>query len=174
MTDLKIETPAQGLSITGKYGDAVFYRIDCSCGSPDDSVDLSIEATDFGAIDINLATTQVTPWFRDQIADVYLLDINTFWGNLHYYAARLANGIWHRLKTTFKIWVSGKIEYYQSTSLTEQSALNLASALVQSIEDIDNFRLAAKAKKEKDEIEREAKVTFEVIDNYVNQPVLKD
>lgn len=126
---MKSQIPAEGISVTHRFEDSIFYKVDCQCGNPDDAIDFEIEIDpSVNNIIVNQYTTQKTNWWTDfvsprrDIDNEYLQGINWLW-------VGLINGLVKRLRLTKNIWWDGYVKYESTTVLSKQQALNYADAL---------------------------------------------
>lgn len=133
MTELNAETPAEGIMKTYQNANSICYRVDCTCGSEDDSIEFAVE-TDFNDIVVSTYTTQKTDWWSDPANKnkSYNYD-NEFLFNLNYIVRGWINGLVHRLKWSWRLWVDGYIKYQSTIIMTKQQALNYAKALESAI-----------------------------------------
>ena len=137
---MKIEPqiPAEGIMKTHNFPDAFSYRVDCSCGSPDDDCEIFIEKDeDTNEFVITFSTTQKTHWWK-HLADweIHKID-NPFLYQIANFSQSFINGLYQRIKITKDVWISGYVSYQSSTIISKQTALNLAEALKNSIEELD-------------------------------------
>lgn len=107
---MKPEKPAEGILLHRDYGDARQYTITCECCSTDCTHQVWIEAEDSG-ITVYTYTQQKTKWWE-----------------------------FNRFKIIWTLLTKGYIEYQASIIMTEQQALNYASVLESSVEDVKKFR----------------------------------
>jgi len=135
--DMNPQTPAEGISQQFSTPDFKSYKVDCSCGHPDDSIDFTVEVDDWQDIVITHCTTQYTPWWRDTFDKHAAYNINNeLLYNIVYYAKDFLNAVWHRAVVTWKVWTTGTVKYQSTVILTEQQALNYAEALRRAINEI--------------------------------------
>lgn len=104
------QTPAVGIMKSGDFGDAVAYHVECECQNPDDAHDVWVEAEDHG---ISVM--------------VYVTAHTKFWEK-------------NRWKYIWQLLTKGRAEMQATVILTQQAAMNYASALTQSIDDVSKFR----------------------------------
>lgn len=119
------EKPAEGILKTHDFGDSKFYTIPCSCGNPDDEIDLEIEADECGVTVHHYVKTKTEYWSEPT---------KLTW----------LNGLIRRIKLTWNIWLYGYVEMHTYTILSEQSTLNYSETLKQAIQDVKNFRESRK------------------------------
>jgi hypothetical protein len=109
---MKAQTPAEGISKRGDWGDSRSYQVTCECGSDDHAHNVWVEADESG-ITVNTYTNQKTD----------------FWSKTRWYH------IW-------KLITTGYVEYEASIIMTQQQAFNYAETLKSAIKDVDTFRKA--------------------------------
>jgi len=135
---MKAQTPAEGIMLVRDFGDAKFYRVDCTCGSDDDRIEVTVEIdSDIQEVQVIFETRQNTEWWK-RLADWDTYKINNSWLYAIVNSAQeLINGIHHRLVVTKDVWVHGYVKTYSSTYLTKQQALNFSQILVDSIAELE-------------------------------------
>jgi hypothetical protein len=143
MKDLKPQIPAVGIMKTSDWGNSKMYKIQCTCGNDDDSIEFMVEADDLDMITITTFTTQKTAyWDRPfDLSETYKIK-NAFLSSIAYGWLIFLNGLHHRLKMTWNLWFDGYLKYQQSTIMSRQQALNYAEALKSAIKDCEEFRKA--------------------------------
>lgn len=104
------EIPAMGILKSSDFGDAKFYYVECECGNKDCSHNLEIEADDIH-IQVHICTTVHTKWWERA-----------------------------RWKQLWEICTNGYTEMETTIVLREQAALNYATALLSSIDDVKKFK----------------------------------
>ena len=115
------QTPAEGILLQQDFGDSKFYKIACTCGNTDDDISLNIEA-DEGGITIHHSVTVKTAWWETPTKYTWL------------------NGLLHRIKMTYRIWIYGYLEYESFTMMTSQQAINYAETMKTATNDVAEFR----------------------------------
>ena len=103
--------------LLGNYGNSKMYRVECSCGHPDDSITLDVEAGEDG-VSVLLYSTTKSNWYTDS------------------FIKRIAN----KILLTWKLWTSGYLQYEAVTTLNKQQALNFAVTIEKAIVDVESFR----------------------------------
>lgn len=142
------QKPAEGILLSKEFPDSKYYSVPCSCGNPDDEIMFEVEVEDWGEITVNTYTTQKTSWWKDPFNQNKSYNYNSeFAYHLNYWFRGWLNGIAHRLKITWDVWVKGYVKYNQSTVMTKQQALNYAATLEQAIKDLEEFHRTRKEKK---------------------------
>ena len=127
--DLTPQTPAAGIMQTYMSPDFESYRIECSCGSADDAIELVVEET-HGEVIVSTHTRQKTAWWSDTFQQHKSYEINNeLLFQINYYVRGFLNALTHRLKVTWAVWIHGCVEYSQSTVMTPQQALNYSDTL---------------------------------------------
>lgn len=137
---MKPETPAEGISVTRRFEDSIFYKVDCQCGNNDDEINFEIEI-DEDANDISLKqwTVQKTDWWTEFVKPRYDID-NEYLQGLHWLWTGFINGLATRLRLTKNIWWDGYVRYESYTILGKQQALNYADALKQGVEHLEQVK----------------------------------
>lgn len=135
------QIPAVGIMKTSDFGDAKFYKIACTCGNTDDDIAVEVEADEHG-VTTHVWTKVKTDWWSDRWQKRYDYD-NEFLQDIHWHWIGFLNGLWNRLKITWKIWTTGYLEYESWTILNKQQTLNLSEVLKQSVQDVETFYDAA-------------------------------
>ena len=121
------QSPADGVMKLGQYSTGTLLRVACTCG--DESHDHTIDVEkDCDSVVVSIYTRQTSKFWESVIENRY--DINNRALELAQWKwADIVNGLWHRVKQTYQLWVKGYIEFESSLILTEQQALNYATAL---------------------------------------------
>jgi len=114
---MKAERPALGISRSASWGDAEVYNIECSCTDSDHTLVAWIEISP----DSDIPEVEVT------------LYVNTNF--------RRFRNLRERVRGAWGILFGNGHEQHHSLLLTKQAALNVAAALEQSIEDLENRNL---------------------------------
>lgn len=110
---MKPQQPAQGISLDSDFGSAKCYTITCDCHDPDHGVHMWIEVEPDKDVD-EVAVT------------FYVNTVTPFWKNGY-----------NRFKAAWNILVNGYQEDQHSLVLNKQAALNVASAITSSIEQLE-------------------------------------
>ena len=135
---MKAQIPAEGIMKTNDFGNSKWYKVVCSCGNDDDSIEFEVEADSIG-VTVTTYNTQKTDWWtetvekRYDIENPWLQEIDWFWKDV-------VNSIASRLKLTWQIWRHGYIKYQSTTIMTEQQAINYAETLKSAVLDVKLFR----------------------------------
>lgn len=136
---LQPQIPAEGIMQTHKFKDSVFYSVNCSCGSDDHTIDISISyEKDYNDIVVEFYSKQKSLYWK-KVADwdIYKID-NSWLFSIVYFIQGFINGLGHRLKVTKDLWWNGYIEYQSDTIMSKQTALNMAEAIKNAIEELEN------------------------------------
>jgi hypothetical protein len=144
---MKAQTPAEGIYKNAEFCDSVFYTVPCSCGSPDDEIEFSVEVDEFDIISVNTYFTPKNAHWKKLVDEHSKFDSIFLW-NLEYSIRSFINGLYQRLLVTYQVWTQGYIKTYSTTILSEQQALNYANVLKSAIADKQKF--AQKRKKNND------------------------
>lgn len=132
---MESQQPAEGIMITKSFQDAKFFKLVCSCGDPDDEVAFTVELDETGEIILTTYTTPKTEWWNDPFNG-----LNGKWpGEL--WIQQLLNKLAHRIRVTWDVWTKGHVKYSQTTILSEQQAVNYASAIINAIEELNNIKV---------------------------------
>lgn len=141
MKNLKPQIPAEGIMKTSDWGNSKMYKIQCTCGNDDDSIEFMVEADDLDMITVTTFTTQKTAYwdYPFDVSNTYKIK-NSFLSSVAYTTLNVLNGLHHRFKLTWNLWVDGYLKYQQSTLMSEQQTLNYAETLKTAIKDCQEFR----------------------------------
>lgn len=132
------QTPAEGISVTSKHEDSVFFRVNCQCGNTDDDIDFIVEIDpDVQQVIVSTYTKQKTPWWNETVKPRYDID-NEFLQGLNWIWTGFVNGFVNRAKLTWNIWAHGYIKYESCTIMDKQQATNYAHALAGAVKELDN------------------------------------
>jgi len=115
---MKLQTPAEGLLKKNDWGDTKMYHVVCDCGSDYHTQDLWIEAEDIG-VTVTIYATVKSPWWS-----------------------------MNRFKQIWTLLTKGYLEHQTVLTMSQQTALNYAETLKNSIKDVDQFRKERLAKKD--------------------------
>jgi hypothetical protein len=109
----KAQQPAEGISLTGDYGDAKNFRVDCDCGSDDHSAHMWIEVAkdpDIPDVEVSFYVTTWTPLWKG-------------WGT--------------RLRAVYEILFKGVHKQEHHMLLRKQSAINFAHAILDTVKEME-------------------------------------
>lgn len=135
---MKPQTPAEGISLQGKYEDSSYYRVPCECGSPDDEIRFCVEFEhDTKEITVIFETKQKTLYWKTLVDwEIHKIDNPILYWIVNG-AQSFINGLHQRLKITKDVWISGYVDYYSSTIIKRQTALNMVEAIKNTIEELE-------------------------------------
>ena len=119
------QEPAEGVLKINDFGSSKFYLVACQCGNPDDDIRLEIEADDH-TVSVHQWTRVKTNWWATPTKFVWL------------------NGVIHRIRLTYELWIKGQLEYESYTLMNSQQAINYARTLTQAVDDVQKYRQAHK------------------------------
>lgn len=141
------QKPAEGILLLREFPDSKFYSVPCSCGNPDDEITFEVEVEDWGEITVNTYTKQKTSWWEDAFNRRKSYDYDKEWQyHVNYWLRGWLNGLAHRFKITWSVWVKGYVEYSQTTVMTKQQAINYSATLQQAVKDLEDFKRTRKVK----------------------------
>ncbi len=135
---MKNQTPAEGIMITGDYGDSKFYKVVCGCGQDDHSIDFEVEAAETG-INVNTYVTVKTDYWSESVKKRYDIN-NPYLQELDWALKDIWNGLITRLKLTWTVWTKGYVKTETTIAMTEQQALNYAETIKSAIQDVKDFK----------------------------------
>ena len=137
---MKAQTPAQGIMMTHDFGDSKFYKVECTCGNPDDAIEVILETEEgLPEVQLSFTTTQKTDWWKELAPwNTYKIDSPWLYSIVNSVKS-LINGFAHRVTVTRNVWFKGYVSYSSTTYMSKQQALNLAETIKSSIEDIEKF-----------------------------------
>ena len=125
-TDIKPQTPAQGISVNSKWKDATSYHINCDCGSADHAVNMWIEIQD---TDPDVQSVEV---------GFYVETWSPFWDkNLT------------RFKMIWDILTRGYHKQEHHLILDKQAALNFANTIINEVATLEKHHGNKKASRNK-------------------------
>ena len=110
------EKPATGILKHGDFGDAMFYYVQCDCGSEECAHNIEVEADDIH-VQVHIYNTVHTKWWEK-----------------------------NRWQQIWQILTKGYAEMQTTIVLNEQTVLNYADTLVSAMDDVKEFRANAKNK----------------------------
>jgi hypothetical protein len=109
-TELKPQTPAEGVLKRNDYGDAITYQVTCECQDADHDHNVWVEADDH-RVTVTTYTTQKSQWWS-----------------------------LNRWQTIWILLTKGYVKYEANIIMTEQQALNYAETLKTAIQDVKQFK----------------------------------
>jgi hypothetical protein len=110
---LKAQTPAQGISLSGDYGNSKNFRVDCDCGSDDHSARMWIEVNkeqDYSEVEVSFYVTTWTPLWSG-------------WGA--------------KLRAVYEILFKGVHKQEHHMLLKKQSGINFAHAILDTVKEME-------------------------------------
>lgn len=113
---MQSQTPAEGILKEGSFGDAMFYYVQCDCGSEDCAHTVEVEADDM-SVHVNIYSNHHTKWWEGS-----------------------------RWKQIWSILTKGYADMETTIVLNEQTALNYAATLKSAMNDVKTFREKRNAK----------------------------
>jgi len=135
---MKSQIPAEGIMLTGDYGDSKFYKVVCGCGQPDHDLDFIVEADETG-VNINTYVTAKTDYWAESVKKRYDID-NPYLQELDWAIKDIWNGLVTRIKLTWTVWTKGYIQAETTIAMSEQQALNYAETIKSAIQDVKDFK----------------------------------
>jgi len=152
---MKAQAPAEGIMMTGDYGNSKFYKVVCGCGQPDHDLDFEVEAEETG-ISVNTYVHAKTDYWSESVKKRY--DIDTVWmQEWDWFWKDIWNGLVTRLKLTWTVWTKGYVKCETTVLMSEQQALNYAETIKSAINDVKAFNKASRAKVENEKVIKEAR-----------------
>ena len=134
---LEAQQPAEGILQMGAYweGDTSrMFKAVCECGDDDHSHVIDIEADECG-VNVIVYTTQSTKFWEGLIKERY--DIESYFLQKCYWKlTAVINGLYHRTKMTWDLWVKGRLTYEVSICMTAQQSANYATALANAAKEV--------------------------------------
>jgi hypothetical protein len=143
---LKVQAPAQGIMITGDFGDSKFYKVVCGCGQPDHDIDFEVEADETG-VNVNTYVEAKSDYWTDVVKKRYDID-NEFLQSLDWFWKDIVNGFVRRVRLTWAVWTEGYVKTQTTIAMTEQQALNYSETLKSAIQDVKDFSNKARNRNE--------------------------
>jgi len=136
---MKAEKPAQGISKKAEFDDAVWYEVDCECGSADHYHSIWIERdAETKLVTVEITTEATTDFWTqtvpERVEKINLPVISWIWQTVAY----TVNETVRRAKLITGILFKGYITYDSTVLLTKQQAYNYAKALENAVKEIDS------------------------------------
>jgi hypothetical protein len=110
LTNIKLQTPAEGILKKNDWGDTKMYHVVCDCGSDDHNHNIWVEAEDHG-VTVTVYTTVKSPWWS-----------------------------MNRFKQIWQLLSKGYLQHETVLTMNEQTAFNYAETLKSAIKDVKAFR----------------------------------
>lgn len=136
---MEYQKPAEGIMRTRDFGNSIFYKVVCQCGSEACDMDFEIEMDpDLQEIVMNTWVEPKSDWWRRLVDEYHDPMIENSWlYSIDYKIRSIINGLYHRINITYRLWTQGYIKYYHTTILNKQQAYNLAETIKQSINELE-------------------------------------
>ena len=136
---MKAENPAEGISKKASYSDAVWYEVDCECGSHDHYHSIWVESdNDPKLITVYISTESTTDFWTqtvpERVEKINLPVISWAWQTVAY----IINETVRRAKLVVRVLFKGQIKYESTVLLTKQQAYNYAKALENAVKELDS------------------------------------
>lgn len=109
----KLQTPAQGISLTGDYGRSKAFKVECDCGSDDHAAHMWIEVDR-----------------EEDIPDVSVCFYVDTW-TPHW------DSWWPRLKAAYDVLFKGVHKQQHEMLLNKQAAVNFAHAILDNVKEME-------------------------------------
>jgi hypothetical protein len=138
LSNIKAQTPAEGILKTNDFGDSKWYQVVCGCGQPDHTLTVEVEADECG-VNVNTYATVKTDYWTESVKKRYDID-NPYLQELDWALKDIWNGLVTRLKLTWTVWSKGYIKAETTVTMSEQQALNYAETLKSAIKDVKDFK----------------------------------
>jgi len=135
---MKAQTPAEGIMMTGDYGDSKFYKVVCGCGEPDHDINFEVEADEIG-VNVNTYVTTKTDYWTETAKKRFDID-NPYLQELDWTVKDIINGFVTRVKLTWMLWTRGYVRCETTIAMSEQQALNYSETLKSAIQDVKDFK----------------------------------
>ena len=135
---MKAERPAEGISKKADYSDAVWYEVDCECGSPNHYHSIWIEKDpETKLVTVEITTEVATDFWTQPVPErVDNLDspfVNWVWQTVAY----TVNETVRRARLIIRILFKGYAKYESTIIMTKQQAYNYSKALENAAKDLD-------------------------------------
>lgn len=134
---MKSETPATGIMKKAEYSDAVWYEVECECGSKDHYHSIWVEADpDTKSVSVSIATESKTDWWSTTVDQNPRVDNEmVYW--IWSWAAHILNETVRRSRLILNILFRGYVKYDSYVILNRQQALNYADTLHKAVKEVD-------------------------------------
>jgi len=135
---MKAETPAQGISKKQAFDDAVWYEVDCECGSPHHYHSVWIEQDpETKLVSVEITTESTTDFWTQTVPErIEKIDfpfVSWVWQTISY----AINETVRRARLITRILFKGYAKYESTVILTKQQAYNYSKALENAVKDLD-------------------------------------
>ena len=128
---LEPQTPAEGISANTPVTNSVYrsYKITCLCGDGDHDIHVEVEyADDIDDVNVTFHTKHTTTFWDRAVEPNYNMNSGLL-EDIHFWWVGLINGLSHRLRVTWDVWMNGYVEYQATTVMTSQQSLNFRHSL---------------------------------------------
>lgn len=136
---MNAQLPAEGILTRHAAGLWKSYSVPCACGC-ECTIELSVDIEDQSANFISVHLSSVTR--SEHWRTIYTVYGDDWW--VAQIAKAVANNVVSKLSLLWSIIVTGHVTTESFTLLTKQQALNLSTALVTAISDIEGENVNAK------------------------------
>jgi len=135
---MKAERPAQGISQKASYSDAVWYEVDCECGSADHYHSIWIERdAETKLVTVEITTEATTDFWTqtvpERVEKINLPFMRWTWHTVTY----TVNETVRRTKLITRILFRGYVKYEPTVIMTKQQAYNYSKALENAVKDLE-------------------------------------
>lgn len=134
---MKAEQPAQGISKKAEFDDAVWYEVNCECGSHNHYHSLWVDRDlDTKLITVSITTESSTDFWTQTVredAKIHNVALHWIWWRVGY----AVNETVRRAKIIVRVLFKGYIKYDSTVLLTKQQAYNYAKALENSVKELE-------------------------------------
>ena len=135
---MKAEKPAQGISKKAEFDDAVWYEVDCECGSPDHYHSIWIERDDEPKLITVYISTEATTDFWTQtvperVEKINLPVVSWAWQTVAY----AFNETVRRARLIGRVLFKGYVKYESTIIMTKQQAYNYSKALENAVKELE-------------------------------------
>jgi len=135
---MKAEQPAEGISKKAEYEDAVWYEVDCECGSPDHYHSIWIERDTKTKLVTVEITTEVTTDFWTQTVPEWIEKIDSPFINWTWQTMAYAfNETIRRARLIGRVLFKGYAKYESTVMMTKQQAYNYSKAIEKAAKELD-------------------------------------
>lgn len=114
------QIPAEGIMKISDHGISQSYAISCMCADPDDTLQMYVQADDFGVSVNHVINVRVS---------------NSITHDKHAWF----HSILYKIRLTYRIWATGQLRYTGETIMTAQQTVNYAETLVRASKDVAEF-----------------------------------
>ena len=135
---MKAEQPAQGISKKASYSDAVWYEVDCECGSNDHYHSIWIERdAETKLVTVEITTEATTDFWTQTVPEwIEKIDspfVNWIWQTMAY----AFNETVRRARLIGRVLFKGYVKYESTVIMTKQQAYNYSKALENAVKELE-------------------------------------